>query len=699
MAKKDILNRNLVAVFHDAVMSGLSFMLAFYLRFGADFVSVIPVPIEYPAIIFMFITLIVLMSMRLYRGLWRYASMQDLVAIAKAVSIAVVVFYLGFFFFNRGEGIPRSVILIHWLVLLAMLGGPRFLYRVAKDRLVGRRFSFRDDHRIPVLIVGANPDTEHFLRETERNRHSPYRVVGILDEDTSYHGQVMHGMKIYGGLDVLSVVVKKLERRGDTPQRVILSDINLDGAAVRDLLDQADRFGMSLARLPRLTELKSNMTESYEIRPIAVEDLLGRAQNVHDKSQMAKLVAGKRVMVTGAGGTIGSELVRQLAEFGPAAIYLLEHSEFSLYQIDQELDEDFSSIPRQAILADVRDGSHLLKIFEELRPHIVFHSAAIKHVPIAEYNPEEAILTNVIGTQNVADACVKTRVAAMVLISTDKAVNPANVMGATKRLAETYCQALGNDVAARGNTRFITVRFGNVLASTGSVVPLFERQLKRGGPITVTHPDMTRYFMTVREAVELVLEATAMGARPEEPHHGLIYVLDMGEPVRIEELALQMIRLAGLKPHDDIEIVYTGLRPGEKLFEELFHYSESSVKTDHVGIMLANSRRAEYAKLTGPMDELHASCQRRDLHEALMGLQKLVPEFGGAAKAEHHREAVPVAEKAKPEMAAKPAVKTPAIAEKPKKEAVKKEAAKKAAKPKAKASAPSKPKTKPKKKT
>lgn len=629
MKIKRPLNRNLFAVLHDTLMAAASFLLALYLRLGDALLYQQPPFLWLSTAAFTVAAVAFFISFRLYRGLWRYASMRDLLALAKSAALAVVIFYGMLFMFTRLEGIPRSVPVIHLLLLMALLGAPRFLYRVVKDRLVGRRFSLHDDRRIPVLLVGANESTEQFLRETERSVAATYRVVGILEQDSRYHGQQMHGVKIYGELELLPYVLRKLARRGDKPQRIILADRNLDGATVSELLEKADELGLTLARLPKHTEFKSGVDDGVEIRPIAVEDLLGRAQNIHDKSRMQQLVQGKRVLVTGAGGTIGSELVRQLAGFMPASLTLVENSEYNLYLIQQEINDRFPELPCRAVLADVRDANHLDRLFAELEPQILFHSAAIKHVPLAEENALEAILTNVVGTRNVAEACVRHGVLAMVQISTDKAVNPANVMGATKRLAECYCQALGNDPQARGNTRFITVRFGNVLGSTGSVVPLFERQLKRGGPITVTHPEMVRYFMTVREAVELVLQAAAMGARPEEPHHGIIFVLDMGNPVRIVDLATQMIRLAGLRPHEDIEIVFTGLRPGEKLYEELFHYSEKAIPTEHEGIRMASPRKVAVKELSDPLTKLDTACRERHLGEALRLLQKLVPEFAG----------------------------------------------------------------------
>lgn len=620
-------HRNLIAVIHDTVMAGASFVLALYLRLGNDLFGYVLPDLWLSTLLFAAIAMSVFMAMRLYRGLWRFASMQDLIALTKAATIAVGLFYLSLFLYNRLDAMPRSVPFIHWMMLLVLLGGPRFAYRITKDHLVGRRFTLREDKRIPVLLVGANENTEHFLRDTQRNAHATYRAVAVVVDDPRLHGQLMHGVQIHNALHDIGYIVQKLARRGETPQRIIVADEHIEGAAMRTLLDTAHALGMSLARMPRLTEFKSGLADAQEIRPIAVEDLLGRAQNAQDKSLMRGLIAGKRVMVTGAGGSIGSELARQIASFAPAELLLLEQSEFNLYRIDLELGERFPDVPRRPLLGDVRDAVALGHLFAAHAPEVVFHAAAIKHVPMAEYNPEEAILTNVVGTRNVADACVKHKAAAMVLISTDKAVNPANVMGATKRLAESYCQSLGGDAQARGDTRFITVRFGNVLGSTGSVVPLFEQQLKRGGPLTVTHPDMVRYFMTVREAVELVLQAAAMGARPEEVRHGLIFVVDMGQPVRIAELAEQMIRLAGFQPHRDVQIVYTGLRPGEKLYEELFHYSETSLPTDHAGILLASSRKAEYASLLEPLDALADACRNRQPSDAFASLQKLVPEF------------------------------------------------------------------------
>jgi FlaA1/EpsC-like NDP-sugar epimerase len=350
-----------------------------------------------------------------------------------------------------------------------------------------------------------------------------------------------------------------------------------------------------------------------------------------DREGMARLIEGRRVLVTGAGGTIGAELARQVAALGPATLALLDNNEYALWQIELELAETYADVPRMAMIADVRDEVRIRVLFAEHRPELVLHAAALKHVPMVESNPLEGLLTNAVGTRHVADAARAAGVAAMVLISTDKAVNPSSVMGASKRLAEMYIQGL--DIAARrsgSGMRCVTVRFGNVLGSTGSVVPLFRRQLERGGPLTVTHPDMQRYFMTVREAVGLVLAATVLGlsdARLPAGERGGIFVLDMGEPVKILDLARQMIRLSGLRPEQDVGIRFTGLRPGEKLFEELFHGQEPPEPTGHPGLLMAAPRTADPSIIGRAFDELAAACRAGQVRQALGLLARIVAEF------------------------------------------------------------------------
>jgi len=618
-------NRNIIAAIHDAVMAALSFLLSVYLRLGEDHRYFATGYIKTDTLIFTCVCMAVFIYMRLYRGMWRYASMQDMAAIIKAVTLSVLLFAVLMFIVNRLEGVPRSVLAITWMLLLFLLGGPRFVYRAFKDRTLSWRMTLEEERKIPVLLIGAGDHAELFIRHMSRDGMTPYEVVALVDDDPKQKGRTIHRVAVYGGIGTLPAIVNKLERKGVRPQKIIVTDDRLAGSTVRHLLEVADGLGIPLARLPKLSEFKQGFGKTPDVRPIAVEDLLGRSQNVLDREAMRRFIEGNKVLITGAGGTIGAELTRQIASYAPSELILVETCEFNLYQIEREIRGTFPALPLAAILGDVRDGRHIDGMFRTNRPHIVFHAAAVKHVPLAESNVEETILTNVFGTRHVAEACRKHEAAAMVMISTDKAVNPANVMGATKRLAESFCQALGME--ERGaSTKFITVRFGNVLGSTGSVVPLFQEQLAKGGPLTVTHPDMTRYFMTVREAVELVLQAAVLGAGMKERRE-CIFVLDMGQPVRIRDLAEQMVRLAGLRPGEDIKIVFTGLRPGEKLYEELFHFSENAVKTAHESIFLASPRFTDMASLRKTLEALFVACHERKTGEALSLLKRLVPEF------------------------------------------------------------------------
>jgi O-antigen biosynthesis protein WbqV len=475
---------------------------------------------------------------------------------------------------------------------------------------------------VPVLLAGDGDGAEHFIRAM-RAREAGYRPVGILSAKANRVGRMIHDVEVLGTLEALPDIAKALRRRGQAPERVILADEHMDGAAIRRLLDAADAAGMTLARLPGLNELKSGVADAVQVAPVAVEDLLGRPQAVLDRSAMRALIKGRRVLVTGAGGSIGSELARQIADAEPARLALLDAGEFALYTIDREIAGRQPGLPREALIADVRDRSRMAEVMAAIKPELVFHAAALKHVPLVEANPVEGVLTNAIGTRVVADAALAAGVRLMVLISTDKAVNPTSVMGMAKRAAETYCQALD---AEANSTRFITVRFGNVLGSTGSVVPLFRQQLAAGGPLTVTHPEMTRYFMTVREAVELVLQASALGDA-DPSWRGRVFVLDMGEPVRIVELARQMIRLAGKRPDIDVKIEFTGLRPGEKLFEEIFHTAEPPEPTGRTGILAASARRFERVRVAGVLDTVEDRCRALDWPGALAALKQLVPEY------------------------------------------------------------------------
>ena len=598
--------------------------------------------------------LVVGVPFRMPQQYWRFSGIEDLLAVvggsvASAALFAALLWLTGF-------PLPTPTFpAVHALVLMVALGAPRILYRLRSARAgsVGAQ---------PVLLAGAGNGADLFMRALgHREGRRSYRVIGLLSRNEGQVGRRMHGQPILGSVAQAGPVLARLRAEGRPPHAVVVTDPGVSGAALAALLTEADAQGVPVRRAPRPTALTetagAGTGAGLELAPVAIEDLLNRPQVPLDREGMAALVRGRRVIVTGAGGTIGSELARQVAALGPSRLVLLDNGEYALWQIDLELAETHPGLVRDARIADVRDEARVRAVFDAVRPELVFHAAALKHVPMVEANPGEGLLTNACGTRHVADAARAAGARAMVFISTDKAVNPSSVMGASKRLAEMYAQGL--DMAAQqpvaavvgagaGGMRCVTVRFGNVLGSTGSVVPLFRRQLEHGGPLTVTHPEMQRYFMTVREAVGLVLQASVVGvagtALPEAGQGG-IFVLDMGEPVRIVDLARQMVRLAGLRVAEgeepaapgSIRIAFTGLRPGEKLFEELFHGKEAPVPTGHPGLLMAAPRTADPAIVGRAIDEIAALCRAGQAEAALLHLARLVPEFEhnhtGAARA------------------------------------------------------------------
>jgi len=620
---------------HDTVMAAVAFEIAIASAYQRLDHPVGPFEFWQGTLAFAAISLVVFFLTGLYRGLWHFASWRDLAAIARAVSLAILVFLPVAFVATRLADLPRSALLLLWPILVLLLAGPRLLYRAYKDGNLRLVFDRRPGERIPILLLGTDAGAAAFIRALDRRRVASWRVVGVIDPRDRDIGRDIHGVRVLGGLGDLAAAVERLDARGMRPEKLVITAPGIRGAEARRLLDEADRLGLALARSPSPTELQARDGAGAEIQPIDVEDLLGRPRRELDRAAMQALVAGRRVLVTGAGGTIGSELCRQIAGLGPARLALVDNGEHNLYAIDLELAELAPPMPRGAHLADVRDRARLAAILQAERPELVFHAAAFKHVPLVEENPAEGTLSNVLGTRNVADLALESGAAAMVLISTDKAVAPASVMGASKRVAELYCQALDLKSAQRGGTRFVVVRFGNVLGSTGSVVPLFQRQLARGGPLTVTDPEATRFFMTTGEAVELTLLASALGPRSEA--RGKVFVLDMGEPVRINDLARQMIRLAGKVPEREIRIVYTGLRPGEKLHEILEDADEPVTRTEVEGLLLAAPRSIDLGLLVPMLDQLIAAA-RAGLPEETKGLlRRIVPGYtapaGGARAA------------------------------------------------------------------
>ncbi len=631
MVKLPNIRRSLIAATHDILVAAISFPLALYLRLGDGFAVYAQEYLGWATASFILLFTAIALGSQLHRSVWRYVSMRELLLLSRVTVIAVVGFYLLLFVLMRLEGIPRSVPFIHLMVLGGMLAGTRMAYRAWRERSGNHQ---KQTASIPVLVVGYQHNAEQFIRDLRRSPNALYHAVGLLDDDTGSHGRQVHGVRVLGALSDITSILGKLRAQDIRPQRIIIGEDYLQPERIEPLLDICNTEGISLARLPRLTDFQDGASSRAPLRPVAIEDILGRAQQVHAREGMDTLIRNKIVLITGAGGTIGGELSRQVASFEPRSIILLDISEFNLYQIDHEIGELAAHLDRIPVLADVRDKARMNHLVAQYAPDVIFHAAAIKHVPLAEANVEQAILTNVYGTMNMADAAMATGVGTMVLISTDKAVNPANVMGAAKRLAERYCQLVSG--SGEGATRFVTVRFGNVLGSTGSVVPLFQKQLEAGGPLTVTHPDMERYFMTVREAVELVISAAVMAQDMQQrPGEGFIFVLDMGRPVRIRDLAAQMIRLAGLRPDVDIQIAYTGLRPGEKLYEELFYSSESTEPTSHDGIMLAKTERPDAQTLEAGLKSLYEACQHHQEARAREVLKTLVPEYAPEQRRDH----------------------------------------------------------------
>jgi len=557
---------------------------------------------------------------RLPTQYWRFASLADLLGVAAASIAGTVLYVIGLIAFAGIAPPSPAYPAIHMLSLAALLVVPRVGYRMWQgDRANAAAAQ-------SVLLIGAGEAADLFLAALASERRPPFRAIGLLSRGQAQTGRRINGVPIIGSVDNAAAILTRMADQNELPDLLVLTDPDLPGATLSHLMQLADAEGLRIARAPRPTVLEEGAALShFDLKPVAIEDLLNRAQRKLDREAIARLVRGKRVLVTGAGGTIGSELVPQLAALSPAHLALLDNGEFALWQIDQELGAP-RGYPRQTIIADIRDAARINQVMLNTRPDLVFHAAALKHVPMVEHNPTEGLLTNAQGTRNVADAARAAGAAAMVLISTDKAVNPTSVMGAAKRVAEMYCQALDIQARANGGMRCVTVRFGNVLGSTGSVVPVFQRQLAAGGPLTVTHPDMERYFMTVREAVGLVLQASVIGC-DRHIDDGGIFVLDMGEPVKIVDLARQMIRLAGRRPDEDVKIEFTGLRPGEKLFEEIFHGREPPRPTDFPGLLMATPRTTDAALVAAAIDDIASLCHAGNVAAALAMLGGMVPEF------------------------------------------------------------------------
>ncbi|MEW8507330.1 MAG: nucleoside-diphosphate sugar epimerase/dehydratase [Candidatus Thiodiazotropha sp.] len=607
---REILPRHLrsqaVALAHDVLMVPIAWFLAYWLRYNLEVVPAAYYEDALRGMLFILpIQLSAFLLFGLYRGIWRFASLPDIVRILKAVTVGTLVGVALLFIFTRAGGVPRSVPVIYGILLVMLLSGPRLIYRLLKDRSLDLSPGKR------VLIVGSGKAGEMLARDILRNRRGDYRPVAFVDDKQRRQGREIHGIPVAGTCDDIPRLCRELGI--DIIMLAIPSASSRQMRRVVELCEQAD---IPFRSVPQLNDLISGSVQINNLRTVSIEDLLGRDPVSLDWEAIKSALSGKAILITGAGGSIGSELCRQLAKINPARLVLLEISEFNLYSIEMELRNSFPELSLECYLGDIIDQPLVEKLFAEETPEVVFHAAAYKHVPMLEHQLRQAVRNNILGTRILAQAADRFKCGVFVLVSTDKAVNPANVMGACKRGAEIFCQNLN----AHSDTKFITVRFGNVLGSAGSVIPLFRKQIEAGGPVTVTDPRMERYFMTIPEACQLIMQTVVLGLGGE------IFVLDMGEPIKINYLAEQMIHLSGRTPGTDIQIEYIGLRPGEKLYEELFHEMEHLQKTAHDKVFIANYREVDWPGLLDYLDDMRVACDNYETGALKTLLDKLVPE-------------------------------------------------------------------------
>lgn len=549
------------------------------------------------------IQIVIFRRFRLYRGVWRFASIPDLWNIFRASIFGALTITLVCFVSFRLEGIPRSILILYPFFLMFFLGAPRLCYRVWKDHTFSINTISASKR---VLIIGAGRAAEMIIREMIRE--GTYIPIGLLDDNKHLKSAEMHGIRVLGNIERVNDICVKYE-----VDIIIIAIPSANSQQMRKIVEKCELTGLPIKTLPGIHEMVSVSEALSELRSVSIEDLLGREKVELDWNDVQKELTNKVILVTGGGGSIGSELCLQISKLGPAKLVIFERSEFNLYKIEQELSN--SNIAIEYVLGDLCDIKKIDNVLARTSPEIIFHAAAYKHVPILERDAREAIRNNIIATKNIAEKASEYNCNRFILISTDKAVNPTNVLGATKRIGELYIEFINK----RSRTNFITVRFGNVLDSDGSVVPLFREQIKAGGPVTVTHPEVTRFFMTIREASQLILQASKMGIGGE------IFVLDMGESVKINYLAEQMIRLSGFVPNKDIYIEYSGLRPGEKMYEELFYDDEIREKTSHEKILLAKHSMANLKGLDGKIKEIINSLDDFDNDKQKKLLKDIVP--------------------------------------------------------------------------
>ncbi|GAB6095164.1 nucleoside-diphosphate sugar epimerase/dehydratase [Desulfatiferula olefinivorans] len=615
--------RNLVIIlFLDALVLGFSYYLAHLARF--DF----KVSSGQAALMLKTLPLVVLIKIgifyvcNLYRGMWRFTSIQDVMNIVKAAVISSCVIVGGLLIYNRFQGFSRSVFVNDLCFTILAVAGIRLSVRIFFEhysgffvKLAGPELPADAPRPRRLLIIGAGAMGEKIFRLI-RDAVEPrrYAVVGFLDDHPVKIGKLIHGVKVLGAVRDIKAAVEKT-----SAEEALIAIPSATSEQMREIVRQCKAAGIVFKTLPTMDEMINGQISVNSIREVAYTDLLGRKDIKLDEGTIGDSIKGRVVMVTGAGGSIGSELCRQICRFKPKRILLYERAESPLYEIDLELRNRFTGVGVVPILADIQNMNQLERTFSMYKPEIVYHAAAYKHVPMLEAHAWKAVRNNVIGTFNLSECATKFEIDRFVFVSTDKAVRPTNVMGATKRIAEILIQ--NQEAFKKCRTKFMIVRFGNVVGSAGSVLPLFKRQIERGGPVTVTHPEVTRYFMTIPEAAQLILQAGAMG------EGGEIFILDMGEPIKIDHIARDLIRLSGLEPGKDIRIDYVGLRPGEKLYEELITEGEGIVPTEHKKIMVLRGEVQNLQILNGNIGKLAALAEEQDTDRIIEKLKAIVPEY------------------------------------------------------------------------
>ncbi|WP_084813355.1 polysaccharide biosynthesis protein [Desulfogranum japonicum] len=626
----------------DIILLVIAYYLANVIRFADSILEYRNVVLINPLIPFLvFVKIIIFYLFGLYRGMWRYTSYSDIFNILKGTTVSAFIIVTILLYFNRFEGLSRSVFILDTLLTFLLVSGHRVAIRYFYQNVQGSNGFFTKFSKVSkkrLLIIGAGAYAEKVLREIKENNQLPYAVVGLVDDDHKKTGMKIHGIPVFGLISDLKEHIRRSKAN-----EALIAIASLTGQDMQRIVTICQEADIPFKVLPGIGQIIDGKISVKSMRDISYSDLLGRTEVKLEQDVIGRYLTDQTVLVTGAGGSIGSELCRQILRFSPRRIILLDASEANLYTIQMELVHEYKFENISPILGKVQDLGLLEWLFLRHKPEVVFHAAAYKHVPLVENNPWQAIHNNVLGTQLLAETSIIHGVQRFVLVSTDKAVRPTNVMGASKRLTELIMMAYGKDnwngqcspIRSRlthtvplfdkklhdHNTVFMAVRFGNVLGSSGSVIPLFKRQIELGGPVTVTHPEITRYFMSIEEAAQLILQAGAMG------HGEEIFILKMGEPIKIANMARRLIKLAGKEPDTEIEIKYTGLREGEKLYEELITEGEGIVETHHEKIMVLRGNSMDCVNLFNGLEELFDKARRHDSYGIKMSLQQLIPEF------------------------------------------------------------------------